>query len=126
MDDAQLRTVWHQRQPRDRTVHLSQPLTVLMKYTLAKRVRQLGKLVEIWDEVLPESISSHTALESFNRGVLTVAVDSSSRRFQLQMLLAGGLQREIQSRFSGPINRIRLVPGQFHSADLPGVARYAS
>ncbi len=125
MDDAQLRTVWHQRQFRHRTVHLSQPLSFLMQHSLGKRVSQLGKLAGIWDEVLPESISEHTALESFNRGVLRVLVDSATRRYQVQMLLAGGLTREIQDRFSGAINKIRLVPGQFRSVDPAGATRYA-
>lgn len=124
MDDAQLRTVWQQRQFNDRAAHLSLPLTILLKHTLAKRVRQLGRLAEIWDEVIPEEIRDHTALESFNRGTLTVLVDSAPHRFQLQTLLAGYLKREIQARFSGAINKIRLVPGQFYSIDLAGAPRY--
>jgi hypothetical protein len=124
MDDAQLRTVWQQRQFVNTTSHLSESLAILMKHRLAKRVRQLSRLAEIWDEVVPGSIREHTAMESLNSGVLTVMVDSSSHRFQLQMLLAGGLQREIQSRFPGTLSRVRLVPGQFFSVDLAGQPRY--
>ncbi len=124
MDDAQLRTIWQQRQLDDRVAHLSGPLTVLMKRTLAKRVRQLGKLGEIWDEVIPESICRHAALESFNNGVLTVLVDSAPHRFELQTLLAGGATTEIRARFPGTIRKIRLVPGQFCSVDLAGERRY--
>ena len=124
MDDAQLRTIWQQRQLNDRVSHLSGPLATLMKQTLAKRVRQLGKLAAIWDEVIPLAIAEHTALESYARGVLTVMVDSAPHRFQLQTLLSGGLQKDIQSRFSGAINKIRLVPGQFAAIDLAGQPRY--
>ena len=124
MDDAQLRTVWQQRQPRDRTVHLSGPLATLMKRTLAKRVSQLSKLTQVWDEVIPDTISRHTALDSFNRGVLTVLVDSASHRFQLQTLLAGGLMKVIQNRFPGALNKVRVIPGQFYSVDLAGQERY--
>jgi len=124
MDDAQLRTVWLQRQFDDRVLHLSQPLNTFMKYTLAKRVRQLSDLAEAWDEVIPDEIREHTALDSFQRGVLTVIVDSASHRFQLQTLLAGGLTREIRARYSGAMNRIRLVPGQFYSVDISGQRRY--
>ena len=84
MDDARLRTVWQQRQVPGRSAHLSEPITLLMKHTLQKKVRQLGKLGEIWDEVVPQSIAAHTTLENFSRGVLTVLVDSSAHRFQLQ------------------------------------------
>ena len=124
MDDAKLRTVWQQRQFDDRYVPLAQPLTFLMKHVLAKRLRQLGSLAKIWDDVLPRSVRDHTALESFNRGVLTVLVDSAAHRYQLQMLLSGGLMREIRARFSGALNKIRLVPGQFFAVDLTGAARY--
>lgn len=124
MDDAKLRTVWQQRQFDDRYVPLAQPLAFLMKHVLAKRVRQLGQLAKVWDDVLPEAIRDHTALESFNRGVLTVLVDSAAHRYQLQMLLTGGLMAEIRARFSGALNKIRLVPGQFCAVDFTGAARY--
>lgn len=124
MDDAQLRTVWQQRQMRDRVAPLTESLGAFMKYKLARRVKQLGELAGIWDEVIPEQIASHTALERFNRGVLTVLVDSSAHRYQLQTLLSGGVQREIQRRFSGAITKIRLTPGQFSFIDLSGAARY--
>ena len=124
MDDAQLHTVWQQRQARREPVPLGPSLTYLMKHTLAKRVRRLSKLAEIWDEVLPESIREHTALESFHRGVLTAVVDSAAQRFQLQTLLTGGLLREIQARFTGALNKVRLLPGQFYSVDFRGARRY--
>lgn len=124
MDDAQLRTVWQQRQFRSHPAPVAQPMATLMKHTLAKRVRRLSALAEVWDEVIPAEIAEHTALESFNRGVLTVMVDSAPHRFQLQTLLSGGLQKEIRQRFGGPLNRVRLVPGQFYAVDLAGQARY--
>ncbi len=124
MDDAQLRTVWQQRQFNDRTTHLGEPLAVLMKHKLSKRFRQLSRLAAIWDEVVPEPIRDHTALEAFAGGVLTVVVDSAPHRFQLQTLLRGGLLKAIRAGFSGTVNRVRLVPGQFASVDLAGDRRY--
>ncbi|HUT59636.1 MAG TPA: DciA family protein [Phycisphaerae bacterium] len=124
MDDAQLRTVWQQRQFNDRAVPLSQPLALLMKYTLGRRVRQLGRLTEIWQELIPEGLLRHTALESFRSGTLTVTVDSAPHRFQLRTLLDGGLMRELQRRFSGALNKVRLTPGQFARADEAGNRRY--
>ena len=125
MDDSQLRTLWQQRQPTDRISHLAAPMAVLMKHTLGKKVRQLSKLALVWDQVLPATVRDHTALDSFQRGVLTVLVDSSSHRYQLQTLLTAGLMKEIRTRFAGPLNKIRLVPGQFSSIDLEtGARRY--
>ena len=124
MDDAQLRTIWQQRQFNDRAVLLSQPLSAFMKHTLAKRVRQLGQLAEIWDDLVPEPIRDHTALDKLHQGILTVLVDSPAHRFQLRTLLDGGLEREIRTRFPGALNKIRVVPGQFYSVDLSGARRY--
>jgi predicted nucleic acid-binding Zn ribbon protein len=124
MDDAQLRTVWQQRQIDDRVAHLSQPLAVLTKRVLAKKVRQLSRLAAIWDEIVPQAIAEHTALESFVRGTLTVIVDTASHRFQLHTLLSNGLLKNLQSRFSGALERVKLVPGQFNSVDVAGSARY--
>ncbi len=125
MDDAQLRTIWQQKRPYDTTAALAGPLSILMKHKLAKRVKQLGQLGAIWDEVIPDQLREHTALESFNRGTLTVMVDSASHRFQIQSVLNNGLTAEIRTRFSGALNRIKLIPGQFYSIDVEtGAKRY--
>ena len=118
MDDAKLRTVWQLRQFDDQIVLLGQPLGQFVKDTLAKRVRQLGELAEIWDELIPAGVRDHTALESLNRGVLTVLVDSAARRYELRMLLDGGLRRQILSRFRGTINKVRLLPGKFDAVEV--------
>ena len=125
MDDAQLQTIWQQRQRPQRATALAAPLGVLMKRTLGRRVKQLGALSEAWDDLLPEALRDHTALESFARGVLTVMVDSAAHRFQLQTLLEGGLLKELRARCPQAINKVRLLPGQFYSVDLEnGERRY--
>lgn len=125
MDDAQLRTIWQQRQFNYQPTCLSESLTILMKHKLAKRVRQVGQLAQIWDDVIPESIRDHTALESYQSGILTVMVDSASHRFQLQTMLTGGVMKAIQERFNAALNKIRLIPGQFYAIDLEtGHRRY--
>ena len=124
MDDAQLRTIWQQRQPPNDLSHLSEPIALLMKRTLGQRVRQLAELAAVWDEVVPQEIAEHTALESFSRGLLTVLVDSAPHRYQLQSLLGAGLLKAIQQRFRGAIRKIRAVPGQFYAIDLAGQRRY--
>ena len=125
MDDAQLRTIWQQRQYDRSQSQLPEPLGGLMKHRLARRVRQLSELACIWDSTIPAPIQDHTAMDSFQRGVLTVLVDSASHRFHLQTLLTGGVMKAIQQRFSGALNKIRLVPGRFYSIDLEtGQKRY--
>ncbi len=125
MDDRQLRTAWQNRQQVDATTHLSSPVAMLMQHTLAKRVRQLGELARVWDEIVPDEFREHTALESFSRGTLTVLVDSAPHRYQLETLLRAGLLRLLTQQFSGALNRVKLIPGQFYSVDVEGFQRYS-
>lgn len=124
MDDRQLRTVWENRQSPHRTGPLAEPVALLMKHTLGKRVKQLGAVARAWDECIPEPLRSHTALESYGRGTLTVMVDTAAWRFHLEMLLKGGLQRALAERLNAPLNKVRIIPGQFYSVDLEGQPRY--
>ena len=120
MDERQLRNVWRNRRRPNRIAALGKPLGELVRTRLAKRVRQVGQLASAWDECIPDPIREHTALVSFQRGTLTVAVDSAAHRYQLQMLLRAGVLEAIRERFSaGPLNRVRLVPGQFDAIDMP-------
>jgi hypothetical protein len=125
MDDAQLQTIWQQRRADSRITPLAATLGTFMKHHLGRRVKKLSELAILWDDVIPEKVRRHTALESFRQGVLTVMVDSASHRFELQTLLRGGILKAIQQRFRGALNRIRLVPGQFYTVDLEtGRKRY--
>ncbi|MBI5723106.1 MAG: DUF721 domain-containing protein [Planctomycetes bacterium] len=117
MDDAQLLTIWQQRRTSTPAVPLAQPLVQFMKHKLSKKVRQLGKLAKVWDKLLPAGVHEHTALDGYHQGVLTVIVDSAAHRFQLRTLLDSGLAAVIQSQFGGPINKIKLTPGQFYDLD---------
>jgi hypothetical protein len=124
MDDATLRTVWQNRQQPFQPQPVGRPLATFMRYTLGKRVKQLSKLASVWEEVIPRDVARHTALDKYQRGSLTVLVDSASHLFTLQTLLDGGLRAELQRRFNGPLNRVRLVQGQFYDTDEFGSCRY--
>ncbi len=124
MDDAQLQTAWQNRQGTWRTCPLGAPLSMFLKRTLAPRVRQVGKIAAAWESLVPEAIASHTCLESFSRGTLTVLVDTAAHRFQLQTLLRNGLHKHLQEAAGVPLNRVKLVPGQFYSLDANNQHRY--
>ncbi|OPX24371.1 MAG: hypothetical protein B1H04_02180 [Planctomycetales bacterium 4484_123] len=119
MDDSQLRHVWRNGQRHDGVSSLSEPLTRLVQYRLARRVRQLGQLAAAWDECIPQYIREHTALVSYARGTLTVAVDSAAHRYRLQRLLQDGLEQAIRERLPSALRRIRLVPGSFDAVEFP-------
>lgn len=124
MDDAQLRTVWQQRQLPDRAMPLAQPLGVFFKNTLAKRYKQVGKLALAWEQVIPSELAEHTALEGYSAGTLRVLADSAAHAFTLETLLAGGLLKALQARSPAPINRVRVTTGQFSNTDSNGAPRY--
>jgi len=67
--------------------------------------RQLQTVIALWDELLPAALADHTRLESLRRGVLTVAVDSSTRLYELDRLLRSGLERQIVAAHKGPVLR---------------------
>jgi len=102
---------------------LAGAIRFLVKRRLAKRVKMIGEISQIWDETVPAPIREHTALVSFNRGTLTVAVDSAAHRYQLETLLRDGLFEIIRERFGGPLNRIRVVPGVFDALEMPSTDR---
>lgn len=72
---------------------------------IAKPHKQLEALVELWQELVPPGLVAHTRLESLNRGVLKVAVDSSPRLYELDRLLRSGLQAQLVTRHRGPAFR---------------------
>jgi predicted nucleic acid-binding Zn ribbon protein len=71
------------------------------KREVQKPFEQLGKLTEIWSELVPADLASHTRLEGLNRGVLRVSVDSSGRLYELDRLLRGGVLDELITRHKG-------------------------
>ncbi|MBB6428502.1 DciA family protein [Algisphaera agarilytica] len=71
------------------------------KREVARPFKQLGDLVELWNELLPEEVAAGTRLEALQRGVLTVAVDSSARLYEVDRRLREGLERELVTRHKG-------------------------
>ncbi|MEZ6189732.1 MAG: DciA family protein [Phycisphaerales bacterium] len=71
------------------------------KREVQKPFEQLGKLTEIWGELVPPDLAAHTRLEGLSRGVLRVSVDSSGRLYELDRLLRGGVLDELITRHRG-------------------------
>jgi len=77
-----------------------------------KTQRKLGQLGELWEALVPISLASHTRLNGLRRGVLSVTVDSSAASFELDRLLRQGLSSELQRRFNGSLERVKVTIGQ--------------
>jgi len=82
------------------------------KREVQKPYEQLGKLAEIWLELVPSELAEHTRLMGLTRGVLRVAVDSSGRLYELDRLLRDGVFDELVTRHKGKaIRRVELKLG---------------
>lgn len=79
------------------------------KREVARPFKQLGDLVELWNELLPGEVAAGTRLEALARGVLSVAVDSSARLYEVDRRLREGLERELITRHKGAaFRRVKL------------------
>ena len=102
---------------RDNTVGnpLGPELIGFFKQSVAKRQTKLVKIAECWSVLVPETLNDHCALESLNRGTLTVIVDSSSHLYEMKQLLLAGLQDQllIACKSTG-LRKITLKPGRWY------------
>lgn len=71
------------------------------KRDVARPFKQLGDLAELWNGLLPAEVAAGTRLEALQRGVLSVAVDSSARLYEVDRRLREGLERELITRHKG-------------------------
>ncbi len=94
---------------------LGPELIGFFKQSVAKRQTKLVKIAECWGVLVPSTLIDHCALESLNRGTLTVLVDSSSHLYELKQLLLAGLQDQLLLACkSTGLRKISLRPGRWY------------
>jgi hypothetical protein len=86
--------------------------------TVAKPAAKLEGIAELWQEHVPAGIVARSRLVGFHRGTLTVAVDSTTVRAELDMRLRGGLLRTMQAASKGSLYRIKLCVEGLGTADV--------
>lgn len=106
-----------------RNVHANKDLSLsflnkLFNRDIERPYRQMQTVIDLWTQLLPPELAEHTRLESFRRGVLKVAVDSSSRLYELDRLLRNGLEQQLIQAHHGPaLRKIKLfVANMQHDA----------
>ena len=102
---------------------LGPELVGFFKQSVAKRQAKLGVIAECWNRLVPETLSSHCALESLSRGTLTVLVDSSSHLYEVKQLLLAGLEQQLllASKTTG-LRKVALKPGRWYESRDDGAA----
>lgn len=74
--------------------------------------KQLGRIAEQWQRLLPDEIVQHTALVGLRRGVLTVTVADSAVLFRLDRMLRESVLADLRSAANARINRVKLEQGK--------------
>lgn len=94
---------------------LGPEMVSFFKHSVEKKHNKLGKIGDCWSRLIPETLNEHCALEGFNRGTLTVLVDSSSHLYELKQLLLAGLQQQLllACRSAG-LRKISLKAGRWY------------
>lgn len=117
--EAELRRLQRVKQVEPpKTAALGEAIVGFFKQSVQKRQTKLGKVGEVWGKLVPELLQEHSALESLNRGTLTVLVDSSAHLYDLKQLLLAGLEQQIllACRSAG-LKKIALKPGKWYDGE---------
>ena len=68
---------------------------------------RLSTFTEAWDRHVPEQLSRACRFGEMRGGTITVLVESSPAKYELDRLLKSGLEAELRRSYSGPLSRIR-------------------
>lgn len=109
---------------KDPATPLGPDLVEFFKKNVQKRQTKFGNIADAWSRLVPEILDRHCALESFNRGSLTVLVDSSAHLYELKQLLLAGLEQQLLLACkSAGLRKIALKPGRWYDAPDDGPDR---
>jgi hypothetical protein len=94
---------------------LGEAMVEFFRHSVSRRQTKLTKIAEAWIRLVPETLSDHCALEGFNRGTLTVLVDTSSHLYELKQVLLAGLEEQLLLACRGAgVRKISLKPGRWY------------
>lgn len=65
------------------------------KYYADRRKPSLVAISRICQQLIPELFHPHLCIESFQRGTLTLLIDSASHLYELRQLFLAGIERQI-------------------------------
>ena len=97
---------------------LGEEVAAFFTKSVQKRKTKLEKIAQVWSVLVSETSSEHCSLESLNRGLLTVIVDSSSHLYDLKQELLGGVEKNlILACKSTGLRKVVLKPGRWYDGD---------
>ena len=117
--DAELARLWRVKRSGSPSLERLGPgLVEFFKRSVARRQTKLTRIAEAWEKLVPELLSRHCALEGFNRGSLSVIVDSAPHLYELKQLLLAGLEQQLLLACgSSGLRKINLKPGRWYDGE---------
>lgn len=94
MDELQ-RLAQVKTQPAPMADALGPEMISFFKTSVQRRQTRLGKIADVWSQLVPALINEHCALDGMTRGTLTVMVDTASHLYELKQLLLAGLEKQL-------------------------------
>lgn len=84
---------------------------ILDKYIKSglRRHRKQGRVVELWEEILPAELARHSRMVSLLRGVLKAEVEAGPYMFEMQNIRQALLEQIQQSCPGAGVNSIKLI-----------------
>jgi hypothetical protein len=112
---------WKARRTPRETPNLGGEVVKLFTKQIRPRQEKFGQIGEAWVALVPAAVAEHCCIESFNRGTLTVKVDSSAHLYELKQLLLAGLQDELTVACpSACLRKVNLRPGRWYQDSASG------
>jgi predicted nucleic acid-binding Zn ribbon protein len=75
--------------------------------TVARPAAKLEGVAELWQQLVPAKIVKRSRLTGFQKGTLTVSLDSSAALAELELQLRSGLLRALQTASKGAVFRVK-------------------
>jgi hypothetical protein len=98
----------NKKNPETRAVaRLGDVLLPWFEKTVARPAARMQGMAELWQEHVPAKILPHCRLVGFHRGTMTVALDSTTVRAELDARLRSGLLRILQTSSRGALFRVK-------------------
>ncbi|MCH2145030.1 MAG: DUF721 domain-containing protein [Phycisphaerales bacterium] len=94
----------------------------IIESTKKKAVRdekRFSSFSQAWEQLVPAEILACSRLSSTRGTTITIEVDSSPAKYELDRLLRTGLEANLRRLYSGPLTRIKTKLGATDQSD-PG------
>lgn len=84
-----------------------------------KTHKRLGRLIDLWEQLVPEKLASQTAITSLRAGTVHVAAADAATHYEIDRLLREGLEQQLRASYQGTLVRVRVKVSPDEVAPAP-------